>query len=138
MQSIAPGARDGKSPFHQKSFPSHPHLPQARCSQLGSNTPFSWKAEKKHLQESVNILGVEFDSGLTYTSHVKGRSPRMLPGNWGCIPRVAHLLDASGSRHTLQVTSPLLDGILAPRMVFPAPRHTSASLTRGQGRAQRL
>ncbi|KAG0721322.1 hypothetical protein GWK47_006441 [Chionoecetes opilio] len=77
------------------------------------------EGRKIHLQESVNILGVEFDSGLTYTSHVR-KVAKDAAWKLSCIRRVAHLLDAQGVG-TLQVTSPLPDGILAPRMVLLLP-----------------
>ncbi|XP_037787426.1 uncharacterized protein LOC119582984 [Penaeus monodon] len=47
------------------------------------------------LQESIKILGVEVDSGLTYTRHVQ---PVAKAAAWklGCIRRIIHLLDGPG------------------------------------------
>ncbi|KAG0718254.1 hypothetical protein GWK47_052787 [Chionoecetes opilio] len=53
------------------------------------------EGRKIHLQESVNILGVEFDSGLTYTSHVR-KVAKDAAWKLSCIRLVAHLLDAQG------------------------------------------
>ena len=44
------------------------------------------------LQDSIKILGVEFDSGLTYTSHVQ-QVARTAAWKLGCIRRISHLLD---------------------------------------------
>ncbi|KAG0727963.1 hypothetical protein GWK47_033522 [Chionoecetes opilio] len=92
----------------------------------GTKTPFSWKAEKYTSRVSQHSR-VEFDSGLTYTSHVK-KVAKDAAWKLSCIRRVAHLLDAQGVGNTLQVTSPLPDGILAPRMVLLPPSYL-ASLT---------
>ncbi|KAG0720009.1 hypothetical protein GWK47_007011 [Chionoecetes opilio] len=75
-----------------------------------------------HLQESVSILGVKFDHGLTYTSHVR-KVAKDAAWKLSCIRRVAYLLDAQGvgTLYKLQVTLSLPDGILAPRMVLLPP-----------------
>ncbi|KAG0712987.1 hypothetical protein GWK47_017243 [Chionoecetes opilio] len=85
----------------------------------GTNTPFLLKAEKINQESGQHSRG-EFDSGLTYTSHVK-RSQ-------GCCLETELHLDASrtswsaqGSRHTLTSHNSATDEILAPRMVL-APR----------------
>ncbi|KAG0726892.1 hypothetical protein GWK47_035680 [Chionoecetes opilio] len=77
------------------------------------------EGRKKHLQESVNILGVEFDSGFTYTSHVRKVAK---DAAWKLAAS-----DASRTFWTLResakskVTSPLRDGILAPPHGPPDP-----------------
>ena len=47
------------------------------------------------LQESVNILGVEFNNTLTFTGHVK-QLAKTAAWKLGCVRRIAHLLDAKG------------------------------------------
>ncbi|KAG0710961.1 hypothetical protein GWK47_021687 [Chionoecetes opilio] len=80
-----------------------------------------------HLQESVSILGVEFDFGLTYTSHVR-KIAKDAAWKLSCTQGVAHLLDAQGvsTLYKSQVCS-LME--YAPFAWSSCPRHTSASLT---------
>ncbi|KAG0728601.1 hypothetical protein GWK47_032143 [Chionoecetes opilio] len=122
--SSHPADSDGKSPLHQTRLkPSS--SPAGKMQSTGTNTPFSWKAEKYTSRRSVNILGVEFDSGLTYTSTSR-RSPRDAAWKLSCIRRVAHLLDAQGvgTLYKSQVRS-LME--YSPLAWSSAPRHTSAS-----------
>ncbi|KAG0713150.1 hypothetical protein GWK47_001926 [Chionoecetes opilio] len=92
---MPPGARDDKSPL-QQTRPKPSSSPAGKNAvKNGTNKAILLEGRKIHLQESVNILGVEFDSGLTYTSHVK-KVAKDATRKLSCIPRVAHLLDASG------------------------------------------
>ncbi|XP_037790925.1 uncharacterized protein LOC119586288 [Penaeus monodon] len=47
------------------------------------------------LQDSIKTLGVEFDSGLTYTRHVQ-QVAKTAAWKLGCIRRISHLLDGPG------------------------------------------
>ncbi|KAG0713249.1 hypothetical protein GWK47_016619 [Chionoecetes opilio] len=47
------------------------------------------------LQPTVNILGVEVNSTLSFTSHVRKTASRAA-GRLNCVRRVSHLLDARG------------------------------------------
>ncbi|KAG0715468.1 hypothetical protein GWK47_011872 [Chionoecetes opilio] len=75
-----------------------------------------------HLQESVSILGVEFDSGLTYTSHVR-KVANDTAWKLSCIRRVAHLLDAQGvgTLYKSQVHSPTRPSHVLLPLVIPRP-----------------
>ena len=50
---------------------------------------------KIHLQKSVNILGVEFNTVLTFTNHVR-KVTKDAAWKLSCVRRIAHLLDAQG------------------------------------------
>jgi len=94
------------------------------------------EGRKIHLQESVNILGVEFDSGLTYTSHVR-KVAKNAAWKLNCIRRVAHLLDAQGvdTLYKSQVRS-LME--YSPLAWSSCPPSYLGLLDRVQARAQRL
>ncbi|KAG0710867.1 hypothetical protein GWK47_021905 [Chionoecetes opilio] len=47
------------------------------------------------LQRSISILGVEFDAGLTFTSHAR-RVAKNSAWRLSCVRRISHLLDAKG------------------------------------------
>ncbi|KAG0725741.1 hypothetical protein GWK47_038033 [Chionoecetes opilio] len=90
----------------------------------GTNTPFSWEGRKIPLQESVNILGVEFDSASIHPS--VGRSPGC------CLETELHPTrrappGRSGSRLTLQ-----------PLAWSSCPLSYLRLLDRVQARAKRL
>ena len=89
-----------------------------------------------HLQESVNILGVEFDSSLTYTSHVR-KVAKNAAWKLSCIRRIAHLLDAQGvdTLYKSQVRS-LME--YSPLAWSSCPPSYLCLLDRVQARAQRL
>ncbi|KAG0726470.1 hypothetical protein GWK47_036479 [Chionoecetes opilio] len=86
------------------------------------------EGRKIYLQESVNILRVEFDSGLIYTSHVR-KVAKDAAWKLSCIRRVAHLLVAQGVG-TLYKSQPLAWS--------SCPLSYLGLLDRVQARAQRL
>ena len=47
------------------------------------------------LETSITILGVEFDTGLSFTDHVK-KVAKSAAWKLGCVRRISHLLDAKG------------------------------------------
>ncbi|KAG0715908.1 hypothetical protein GWK47_010845 [Chionoecetes opilio] len=75
--------------------------------------------------------------GLTYKPATSRRSPRMLPGKMSCIRTRRAPPGRSGSRHTLQVTSPLLMEY-SPLAWSSCPPSYLRLLDRVQARAQRL
>ncbi|KAG0724606.1 hypothetical protein GWK47_040281 [Chionoecetes opilio] len=88
------------------------------------------------LHRSISILGVEFDTGLTFTSHsrrVAINSVRRL----SCVRRISHLLDAKGVEvlYKAQVR-PLME--YSPLAWSSCPPSYLATLDRVQRRAQRL
>ncbi|KAG0727606.1 hypothetical protein GWK47_034285 [Chionoecetes opilio] len=115
--------------------PSRPHLPQARCSQLGPTRHSPGRQKNTPPGVSQHSRG-----GVRLWPHI--HQPRQ-EGRQGCCletelhPTRRAPSGRSGSRHTLQVTSPLPDGILAPRMVLLPPSYLGL-LDRVQARAQRL
>ena len=48
-----------------------------------------------YLQESVNILEFGFDTGLTFTKHVK-KITKDAAWKLSCVRRIAHILDVQG------------------------------------------
>ncbi|XP_045118152.1 uncharacterized protein LOC123508465 [Portunus trituberculatus] len=74
------------------------------------------------LQASISILGVEMNSALTFTGHVRTIAKKAA---WklSCIRRVSHLLDSQGisTLYAAQVR-PLMEYALSPGC--PAPPHT--------------
>ena len=66
----------------------------SRRSDLSSLPPpnISLDGRRLALQDSIKILGVEYDSGLSYTSHVK-QVARTAAWKLGCIRRISYLLD---------------------------------------------
>ena len=87
-------------------------------------------------QDSINILGVEFDGGLTFTSHVR-RVARDASYKLGCIRRVGDVLDARGvsSLYKAQVR-PVME--YAPLSWSSCPPSYLTGLERVQARARRL
>ena len=89
-----------------------------------------------HLQESVSILGVEFDSGLTFTSHVR-KVAKNAAWKLSCVRRISHLLDSKGvvTLYNSQVRS-LME--YSPLAWSSCPQSYLGLLDRVQARAQRL
>ena len=88
------------------------------------------------LQASVTILGVEIDSSLSFTSHVKKIATKAA-GRLSCVRRVSHLLDARGvsNLYAAQVRS-IME--YAPLTWSSCPPSYLGLLDKVQDRAQRL
>lgn len=87
-------------------------------------------------QDSVSILGVEFDAGLSFTKHTK-KVARDASYKLGCVRRVGGVLDARGvsSLYKAQVR-PVME--YAPLTWSSCPPSYLTDLERVQARAQRL
>ncbi|KAG0729688.1 hypothetical protein GWK47_029826 [Chionoecetes opilio] len=85
---------------------------------------------------SISILGVEFDAGLTFTSHAR-RVAKSSAWRLSCVRRISHLLDAKGVEvlYKAQVR-PLME--YSPLAWSSCPPSYLATLDRVQRRAQRL
>lgn len=94
------------------------------------------EGRRVQLQESVSILGVEFDSRLTFTRHVR-KVAKDAAWKLSCIRRLAHLLDAQGieTLYKSQVRS-LME--YSPLAWSSCPPSYLGLLDRIQARAQRL
>ncbi|KAG0715070.1 RNA-directed DNA polymerase from mobile element jockey [Chionoecetes opilio] len=88
------------------------------------------------LQRSISILEVEFDAGLTFTSHAR-RVAKNSAWRLSCVRRISHLLDAKGVEvlYKAQVR-PLME--YSPLAWSSCPPSYLATLDRVQRRAQRL
>ena len=88
------------------------------------------------LQSTVTILGLEIDSSLTFTSHVKSTASKAA-GRLSCVRRVSHLLDARGVSHlyAAQVRSVME---YAPLTWSSCPPSYLGLLDKVQNRARRL
>ncbi|KAG0724822.1 RNA-directed DNA polymerase from mobile element jockey [Chionoecetes opilio] len=88
------------------------------------------------LQRSISILGVEFDAGLTFTSHAR-RVAKNSAWRLSCVRRISHFLDAKGVEvlYKAQVR-PLME--YSPLAWSSCPPSYLATQDRVQRRAQRL
>ncbi|KAG0718080.1 hypothetical protein GWK47_053169 [Chionoecetes opilio] len=88
------------------------------------------------LQTSISILGVEVNSVLTFTDHIRTIA-REAAWKLSCVRRVSHLLDSQGSTtlYAAQVRS-LMD--YAPLTWSSCPPSYLSLLDKVQARAQRL
>ena len=88
------------------------------------------------LQDSISILGVEFDSRLSFTKHVK-KVAKDAAWKLGCIRRVGDILDARGvsTLYKAQVRS-IME--YSPLAWSSCPPSYLTQLDRIQNRAQRL
>lgn len=88
------------------------------------------------LQDSISILGVEFDAGLSFTNHAKKIS-KNAAWKLSCVRRISHLPDAKGTEvlYKAQVR-PLME--YSPLAWSSCPPSYLATLDRVQARAQRL
>ncbi|XP_050715616.1 uncharacterized protein LOC126998200 [Eriocheir sinensis] len=88
------------------------------------------------LQDSISILGVGFDAGLSFTNHAKKIS-KNAAWKLSCVRRISHLLDAKGTEvlYKAQVR-PLME--YSPLAWSSCPPSYLATLDRVQARAQRL
>ena len=87
-------------------------------------------------QQSINILGIEVDSKLAFTNHVKNIA-KMAACKLACIRRVSHFLDAKGclTLYNSQVRSMLE---YSPLVWSSCPPSYLQMLDRVQQRANRL
>ena len=87
-------------------------------------------------QSRIDILGIQFDQGLTFTDHVKDLAKRTAQ-KFACLRRVAHLLDSKGCSmlYNSQIRS-LME--YAPLVWSSCPRSYLRLLDKVQERAQRL
>ena len=88
------------------------------------------------LQPAVSILGVEVDSSLSFTGHVKKLASKAA-NRLNCVRRIAHLLDAPGvsNLYAAQVRSVME---YAPLTWSSCPPAYLGLLDKVQHRAQRL
>ena len=96
------------------------------------------KLDGKNLapQPSINILGVEIDSTLSFTNHIKDLATRCAK-KLACIRRISHLLDAKGclTLYNSQVRS-IME--YSPLMWSSCPPSYLRLLDKVQNRARRL
>ena len=87
-------------------------------------------------QPSINILGVEIDSTLSFTNHVRDLAARCAK-KLGCIRRISHLLDARGC---LMLYNSQVRSIMeySPLVWSSCPPSYLRLLDRVQDRARRL
>ena len=97
---------------------------------------FFLEGKRLPLQQSISILGVEVDAGLTFTTHVR-RVARDAAWRLSCVRRVGKLLDGPGiaSLYRAQVR-PVME--YAPLTWSSCPPSYLAGLDRIQARAQRM
>ena len=94
------------------------------------------EGRRLYLQDSINILGVEIDSSLTFTNHAK-KVAKNAAWKLSCVRRISHLLDAKGVEvlYKAQIR-PLME--YSPLTWSSCPPSYLATLDRVQRRAQRL
>ena len=67
----------------------------SRCTWSLNLPPIKLGGNKIEIKDSINILGVEFDKTLTYTSHIRELCSRVAK-KFACLRRMARYLDAKG------------------------------------------
>ncbi|KAG0710865.1 hypothetical protein GWK47_021925 [Chionoecetes opilio] len=131
----SPGVVDGRSTWPL----TKPRLylsPAGKTSPTCQHRTYEIEGRSLPFQRSISILGVEFDAGLTFTSHAR-RVAKNSAWRLSCVQRISDLLDAKGVEvlYKSQVC-PLME--YSPLTWASCPPSYLATLDRVQRRAQRL